>query len=211
MIENSEIRKIKVFGSHTIKVPADIAVINFSFSEKNYDPQKVVTSVIRKSKDIHDELVKRENIKIGMSRVILKKKTEKVKGKTATIHDYFYSTIEFTVTTKEIEKIVEIQQSVIALGVSDMDRISFQTSKLKAYRAAARKLAIRAAKKKAELYCKEVEAKVGNVLSIVDMNPDYFEFSRAQQSHYNMINQVDEADTDLVTVSGTVEAEFEIV
>lgn len=210
MVETTERREVSVFGSHTIKVPADTAVIRFSIWEKAYDPKAVTSTVLAKSDKIQRELLKHGDIKVATSRITLQKSMRKVKRQTAAIEDYYSSSIDFTVTVKDLDNILDIQQTVIDLGVSNVSRTTFETSKLKAYRAAARKLAIKAAKSKAELYCHEVDARVGKVLSITDKNPDYFEFSRAHQNHYNMMNQRDDADTDYVTVSGTVEAVFEI-
>lgn len=70
-------------------------------------------------------------------------------------------TNKLTVTLKDLNKLDELITGALAAGANSIDNISFEATRIESVRDEARRLAIAAARKKAELYSVGLDQKVG--------------------------------------------------
>lgn len=157
---------INVRGDATIYVVPDKILIHFGVETKDKD---LVTSRMN-NKAITDKAlakikelgVKESDIQTDFLNVEPRYRWEG--GKEVFLG--YYSRNGLVVTVKNKEILESVIASSLESGVNYIHGIDFQTTKLRKYRDDARKLAIRAAKEKAENFARELGVKAGPPLSI---------------------------------------------
>ena len=70
------------------------------------------------------------------------------------------------VKLRELSRFEELFSEVVKVGVTEVERVSFQSSQLRKYKDQARAMAIRAAREKAEGFVKELGQTIGKAISI---------------------------------------------
>jgi uncharacterized protein YggE len=65
-------------------------------------------------------------------------------------------------------------EGLVSAGINKINRVEFKTSKLELHQSEARKIAIKAAKSKAEDYVSVLGQKVGKALTISDTSQGYY-------------------------------------
>ncbi|MDX5444250.1 MAG: SIMPL domain-containing protein, partial [Hymenobacteraceae bacterium] len=73
-----------------------------------------------------------------------------------------------TIKFRKLDKFDELMSGLYKNGVNQVNGINFQTSQLEKHREQARKLAVQAAKQKAQLLTTELGAKLGRVYNITE-------------------------------------------
>lgn len=162
---------ITVFGSSVVKVDPDIVSVDFAVSHTEQHPKDSFKVVRETSKAVNAYLHKVSFEKeVSSSRMSLERSwryegaKEKFLGYTATIN--------FRVLIHDVNELENFLIGIVDGGVNHINFMQFQTSKLKEYRAVARRQAVEAAREKAENYCAAANVKLGKVIHIEDVNPD---------------------------------------
>ena len=100
--------------------------------------------------------------------------------------------IEFNVVLREMDQVEVVLSGLITAGANVLSSAAFQTTRLKALRADARRRAVVVAREKAELYCAAAGVAVGPVLAIEDVNPESLS-GRSEGHTYREAALVDDA------------------
>lgn len=87
--------------------------------------------------------------------------------------DVYTATKTINVLVKKINSFDELMAGIYKAGANRVDGIDFRTSDLQKYREQARKLAVQAARQKANALTSELGAKVGRVYSINEAGNNY--------------------------------------
>jgi uncharacterized protein YggE len=66
----------------------------------------------------------------------------------------------------------DVLVGVVDAGANEIGSVEFRTTRVKEYRAEARRRAVAAAREKAENYCRAAGVSLGNVLHMEDINPE---------------------------------------
>lgn len=205
----ADLRKIEVYGSHTKYVEADRATLRFTISGQHAEPKAVMSWMMKKARSIETALGEWEMAEVKSSRARLSKRVRKVKEKTAAFQDYYATSVQYWITTPEVDKVMDIQLRMVELGVSEIYPTIFTNSSLKRHFSEVRRKAIKAARDKAELYCKEAGVRVGPPITIRDINSDSAEGKSL--SHDNTESEPRTSGPELIPVSGTLQVVFEIL
>lgn len=94
----------------------------------------------------------------------------------------YRSTVSFRFAVTHLEAIEQLLTSAVEAGANEVQRVRYQSSKLRELRAEARTQAVQAAQRKAEIYCQAANVRLGPVVDIEDVNPDVGAY-RAGVSH----------------------------
>ena len=215
---SADLRKIEVYGSHTKYVEADQAVLRFTVSGQHANPGTVMSWISRKSEEVETALKAWDVADVKSSRAKLSRRTRKVKDKTAAFEDYYTTSVQYWVTTPEIESVKDIQLKLVELGVTEICPTVFTVSSLKRHYSEVRRKAMKAALDKAELYCKEAGARVGPPITIRDLNSDSAEAQNLSHDSSGCGSDRQPADgevrtsgPELVPVVGSLQVVFEIL
>jgi len=84
----------------------------------------------------------------------------------------YRSTVSFRFAVRRLDDVERLITSAVEAGANEVQRVRYQSSKLRELRADARKRAVEAAKRKAEIYCEAAGVRLGPVVDIEDVNPD---------------------------------------
>ena len=85
----------------------------------------------------------------------------------------YRSYVSFRVLITRLDELETTVSAAVEAGANEVQTVNYQASGLLELRAQARGNAIRAARAKAEIYCQAAEVRLGNVIHIEDVNPDY--------------------------------------
>jgi hypothetical protein len=212
-----DLRKIEVYGSHLKLVESDQAIIRFSISGQHTEPKKVMAWISDKAADVEEALEFWNVAKVRSSRARLSKRVRKVKEKTAAFEDYYSTSIQYWITTPEVDKVMEIQLKLVELGVSEIYPTVFECSSLKRHSSEVRRKAIKAARDKAELYCREAGVRVGPPITIRDLNAEngsdsgLHRDSTGKASLSTGDGEVRTNGPELIAVSSNLQVVFEIL
>lgn len=205
----ADLRKIEVYGSHTKYVEADRATLRFTISGQHSDPKAVMSWISKKAETIEEALGAWDIAEVKSSRARLSKRVRKLKDKTAAFQDYYATSIQYWVVTPDVDKVMDIQLRMVELGVTEIDPTVFTNSSLKRHYSEVRRKAIKAARDKAELYCKEAGVRVGPPITIRDINTDFAEGRTV--SHEGREQEPRTGGPELIPISGTLQVVFEIL
>ena len=163
-------RGVKVFGSAVIRVAPDLATILVAVSRLQQQPGPAYTAA-RNGAQAVSAYLKRSGIEdVGSSRITLAQEFRYVNGEQRFMG--YTARIGFSVVLRNMDQVEETLTGLIEAGANELTSVTFQTSRLRAVRAEARKRAIEAAREKAELYCAAAGVTAGGVLTIEDANPE---------------------------------------
>jgi uncharacterized protein YggE len=91
---------------------------------------------------------------------------------------------------------------VVDAGVNEIGLVEFRTTRLKEYRAEARRRAVAAAREKAEIYCRAAGVSLGAVVSLEDVNPGVLRGTG--ESHTSSEASSDDAGPDRALAPGSI-------
>ena len=161
---------INVFGSALIRVEPDIASLIFGVSSVEKKPDAAFQATRNVAQKVQSYLTHAGIKEVSTARIRLLQEFDHRTGRRELIG--YSALVMFTVLLTDLSRIEEILEGVVDAGANVIENTSFQTSRLKELRAEARRLAVEAAREKAENYCKAAGVTLGDVLHIEDMNPD---------------------------------------
>jgi len=161
---------ITVFGSSLIRVPPDVAVLNFSVMRTRPTPQEAFEAVHEGTRTVRQYLAETEVDDVQSSRVTLSQKFSGDYKKREFIG--YEAIVDFTVLVTNIELLETLLIGVVNAGVNSLGNVNMQTTQLKQLRARARQQAVAAAQEKAQLYCESANVTLGSVLHIEDVDPN---------------------------------------
>lgn len=84
----------------------------------------------------------------------------------------YQCTVTFVVETRELDGVQQLLVDVVAAGANEIQRMSFDVIDKPGLRAEARKEAVAAARRKAQLYADAAGVRLGAVLHIDDVDPE---------------------------------------
>jgi uncharacterized protein len=154
---------IEVFGSAILRVEPDIAQLSFSVSQTSRQPKDAFNQSREATQELQKFMAKAGIKDIQLSRLQLQQEYRQ-KQYTASTH--------FSVLVHDLDTLEDILVGLVNAGANQIGSTTFQTSRLKEFRAEARKRAVAAAIEKAQLYCEATGANLGKILNIEDVNPD---------------------------------------
>jgi uncharacterized protein len=164
---------ITVFGSATVRVEPDVAVLNFSVSRLKPEPKEAYEDVREAAQKIQKFLANAKLTDAGSSRINLSEAYEHKNGEQKFLG--CRTRVEFRVVLSDLSRVEEILTGLIDAGVNNIGSVDFQTTRLKQIRAEARQKAVAAAREKAEIYCTAAGVALGDVIHIEDINPEQIE------------------------------------
>jgi hypothetical protein len=129
-------------------VAPDLAVVNFSINAKAIDPSQAVTQVKQKTEQILEALESYEIVNVDTSKALVNKKSQ--------ANDevvYYSSSMNCELTTSDIDRITDIQLTIVEMGAENLSSTRFVSTELKRHRKQARMEAMQAAMEKASYYC----------------------------------------------------------
>lgn len=177
---------INVYGSQLVRVDPDFAVLDFAVIATEATP-RLAFSKAREAAAAVRSFVGKASIPdadVRTSQMSLQQAFEHQGGLQRAIG--FTAKVGFQVVTDALDRIELLLTGVVDAGANRVDRVAFQTSRLREIRADARRRAFARAKAKAELFALSAGVKLGHVLHVEDINPDQYGAHR----HYS-------ADVDL--------------
>jgi uncharacterized protein len=207
---------ITVFGSATVRVEPDVAVLNFSVYETRPTPKEAFEAIRESAQKVQSFLAQAHIKDGGSSRISL---SESFTYRDGTNHFNGYQTwVQFRVILYDLNQVENILVGIMDAGVNKITEVDFQTTRLKEIRAEARRQAIAAAREKAEIYCLAAGVQLGNVIHIEDINPQAFErqgtmargHGQATQDIVDDVNASKAFDPDSIVVAGTVRVAYKI-
>jgi len=80
--------------------------------------------------------------------------------------------MSYSLVLKDLDQLEEVLTGLVNAGANELKSVAFQTMNLKALRAQARRVAVEAAREKAQIYCEAAGVTLGDVLHIEDVNPN---------------------------------------
>jgi uncharacterized protein len=163
---------ITVFGSAIEHVDPDFASIRASVSCIEQKPADAFSKAKQSARSVADYLRSARVKEFGMSRASLIRELQHIVGAPPKFAGY-RATVAFRIIVSELDLVDEITDSIIKFGASQIELLSFGTSRLREFREKARRLAVAAAFEKATNYCNAAGVSLGPVIRIQDVNPDF--------------------------------------
>ena len=164
---------IEVTGTAEISVvPDEVSIsLNVSKTDKNLNTAKSqndqgVSAVIALTRKFG---VDPKDVKTDFIAVREKNERRKLPGTDDEYHDVFVGyTVSKTVVVKlrDIKKFEEFFSEAVGSGISQINNVVYSTSQLRKHKDAARAMAIRAAREKAEALTREIGQTIGKAVSI---------------------------------------------
>jgi uncharacterized protein len=198
---------ITVFGSSVSRVPPDIASIRAAVSVLEQKPADAFSASKKSARAVQEFLRKQNVAEFGASRVALTRTMKIVSG----VQQFagYQARITFSVLLKELDRVDELAEGLVSAGANEIERIVFETTKLKEIRAEARRMAMSAALDKAQNYCAAGGVELGRILHIEDVNPLSLQAEMARGAHIGVnVNEYDgdagAFDPSLIEVAAAV-------
>jgi uncharacterized protein len=204
-------RSVTVFGSATVRILPDLVSIWGNVSSVETKPANAFSKAKQAAQSVQDYLGGVRNAEFGVSRASLTRLTRYVNGEH--IFAGYCAKISFRITLTDLDRADEVATGLVAFGMNEIERISFETSKLKEKRAEARKMAVAASIEKAAIYCAAAGAALGPVIRIEDVNPDALESHRGHSRGPAQGGDDERGalDPSLIEIGGAVNTTFGIV
>lgn len=161
---------INVFGSAIVRVEPDVASLRFSVSRLEQRPQNAFKQARQAAQAVREHLAQAQIKDVGSSRITLEQSFEYKDGVRRSTG--YNAQVSFHVLLRDLDRIEDILSGVIEAGANLINSVDFQTSRLGEFRAEARRLAMDAARAKAEGYCQAAGVVLGTVIHIEDVNPN---------------------------------------
>jgi uncharacterized protein len=203
---------ITVFGSAIIRVLPDVVVIRFSVSQVEQHPKAAFEAVRESAQKLQTYLNSTQIKDAGSSRIYLTEEYRYQHNENKFIG--YRASVEFRIMLTDLSRVEEILAGAVDVGASGLS-VDFQITKLKEFRAEARRQAVAAAREKAEVYCKAANVEVGEVIHIEDVNPDQLALHSGTHNRRieNLIEDDGESqafDPSSITIGGAVMVAYKI-
>jgi uncharacterized protein YggE len=161
---------VSVFGSALITAQPDCVSILAGISCLEQKPTDAFSKA-RKGAQTVAEFLRRSQIQeFGASRVSLSKDFKYSGGEQRFVG--YKAKMSYTLLLRDLDRLEEVLTGLVEAGANELTSVNFQTSRLKDLRAEARRVAVEAAREKAQIYCEAARVFLGEVLHIEDVNPN---------------------------------------
>jgi uncharacterized protein YggE len=182
---NQSIRRpigITVYGSHISRTEPDRAEVDIAVIRVAQTPAVAFGATAKSVKAVRAGLKTGgiSDADVEVSRVTLTTAYEGFGAASKFIGYRSQVTFRFLIT--RLETVERLLTSAVEAGANEVQRVRYQSSKLRELRAEARKHAVEAAKRKAEVYADAAGVRVGQVIHIEDVNPDAGSAARGMHS-----------------------------
>jgi uncharacterized protein YggE len=161
---------VKVFGSAVLRVEPDVVSLHFGVGGHAAQPREAFHATQQAAQRVRAYLSKAGIKDVAGSHINLSQRYEYVNQRN--VPAGFQARITFNVLLKDLKRLEEVLVGVVDAGVDQIASVEFQASRLKEWRAEARRRAVAAAREKAENYCRAAGITLGPVLSLDDVNPN---------------------------------------
>lgn len=186
---------LSVFGSALIKTPPDLVSIHANVARVEQTPSAAFSKARKAAHHVTDFLRSSKVEEFGVSRMRLAPEFDYVGGKRTFLG--YVARIGFIVVVRDLERTEEVVSGLVDAGAAEVQSMEFQASGLREIRARARRLAIAAAREKAQIYADAAGVSVGSLLHIQDVNPQVLQ--GRGESHVQREPVIDN-DTDRQTL-----------
>jgi len=194
---------VSVFGSTVLRTEPDLAEVELGVgridqtAEQAFDLTRRGVAAVRESlrnSGLPDECVE-------VARVTLESAYDYSGG--GPKHLGYKAFVRFRLVITALDDLEAMLSAAVAAGANDVQRVTYQSSRLRELRAEARRNAILAARAKAEVYCEAAGVRLGNVVHIEDQNPELIH--RGMHGHGSPIESYEEEEiTPGALASGTL-------
>ena len=161
---------VTAFGSAVSKVAPDTASITCAVSRLEQKPDRAFAEARKGAQSVQACLSKLKVSDSGASRITLEQRYRFTTGE----HKFvgYEARVGFRVQVPDLDLVEQIVCALVEAGANEIQQVSFETKRLKDVRQEVRRLAVIAAREKAENYCRAAGVTLGRVLHIEDVNPD---------------------------------------
>ncbi len=167
-------RTISVNGTGLVTVTPDIATLRVGISSRDASPAKALkdnTARVTKLFETLDKFgIKKRDIRTNSFSVNPVYIRKRLPNTPPSIEAYDVTNM-VTLHLRDLDKLGALLEALVADGANRLNGLSFGVSDPAKKTDEARKLAIKDAKRKAELYAKEADVDVGKVLKISESTP----------------------------------------
>jgi uncharacterized protein YggE len=162
---------VKVFGSAVLRVEPDVASLQFAVSRQGKQPRDAFQETHKAVKTVRAYLAQVGAAgDVAASRINLSRTFEYAHGRQQPTG--YSARVAFNVLLSDLGRMEELLVGVVGAGANEIDTVEFRTTRLKEYRAEARRRAVLAGREKAENYCRAAGVALGPVVSLEDVNPE---------------------------------------
>lgn len=160
---------VTVFGSAILRVPPNRVSMEVAVTVTRDQPKEAFAAAREGATSVSAYLREAKVTDVRSSRVTLDAAYDYAKGER---HFRGYrAKIQFHILLEDLDRMEQILTGVIDAGANEVGDVTFTTTKLKSYRAEARREAVGAARDKALAYADAAGQRLGRVLHIEDVNP----------------------------------------
>lgn len=182
---------INVFGSALMRVDPDVASLSASTVSIQESPDKAFEALATKTNQINKYLQTVSDAEFASSRMNLSKYRKRINGELQSAG--YQADMKYQILFNTLEQIDVIISNLVKAGITNIQPLHYQTTKLKEYRVTTRENAVAAAREKATIYCNAAGCSLGTLLHIEDVNP----LSVSQQSmHVSFESNIASEDAD---------------
>lgn len=162
---------VNVHGSHVLRTEPDRAEVEVAVVRLAPNPavtfEQTSKAVEAVRKALRDGGV--EDAEVEVSRVQLETAFQFTEGHRKL--SGYQARVGFRFLVKKLDDVEKLLTAAVAAGANEVRSVHYQTTKLRELRTEARKAAVAAARKKAEVYCEAAGVKLGGVIHIEDVRP----------------------------------------
>ncbi len=163
---------IRVFGSATLRVPPDSVTITAAINRLEQTPSEAFARVREAEQAITGFLRKARVSESGLSRIYLSQQFRIVNNERQSIG--YQAKIGLTVALSQLDQMENVVSGLVEAGANEITSTEFHTSELRELRARVRRLAMDAARQKAETYAAAGHLLLGEILHVQDVDPNSF-------------------------------------
>jgi uncharacterized protein YggE len=160
---------VKVFGSAILRVEPDLASIQFAVGREAKKPKDAFQETHKAVQAVRAYLSQTGMSEVAASHISLTRTFEYSEGRQQP-RGYF-AKVWFNVLLADLNRMEAILVGVVDAGANEIGAVEFRTTRLKEYRAEARRRAVAAAREKAENYCRAAGVSLGPVIALEDVHP----------------------------------------
>jgi uncharacterized protein len=163
---------VSVYGSAVLRTEPDRAVAEVGIA-RVASTAKAAFSETGKAAEAVGRSIRRNNLTpdaVEVSRVVLTTAYEGF-GNTQKFIGY-RARVTFRIVIDHLDRVEKVLTDAVEAGANEVTSVKYLTTRLAELRAQARREAVAAARRKAEIYCEAAGIALGHVLHIEDVNPD---------------------------------------
>jgi uncharacterized protein YggE len=163
---------VNVFGSHIVRTEPDRAEVDLAVIRLAQTPASAFEQTGKAVRAVRNALKVAgiPDADVEVSKVNLETAYDRF-GQTGKFLGY-RSTVSFRFVLGRLDAVEQLITSAVEAVANEVRRVTYQSSKLRELRGGARKQAVEAARRKAEIYCEAAGVRLGSVVDIEDVNPD---------------------------------------